>query len=103
MGGGLSPWLMVAFAVISGLAGMFSHWIKLVFKDKLDLGVLQYFFVNNLRSTIYACVGTLGALFAAFSSVDYTTTTAYQVIIQAFAIGYASDSILNVVPDEARK
>lgn len=92
----VQPWALVALAITSGLVGMFSHWVKLVFKDKqTGLGMVQYFFVKNFRATLLAVGGTLAALFAAFAPLEIATITAYQVITQAFAIGYASDSVLN--------
>lgn len=95
-GGGINPWYLILMAVVSSLAGMFSHWAKVVFKDKrFDFSVFEYFFVKNLKASLYASLGTLAGLFAAFAPLDYTTLTAYQVVLQAFAIGYASDSILN--------
>lgn len=95
MGAGPDPWSMIFLGIVSGLVGMFSHWAKIVFRDKVDVTVLEYFFFDNLKASIYASAGTLAALFAAFAPLDYTTMSLYQVVTQAFAIGYASDSIIN--------
>ena len=108
LGLGSGPWTLVFASIVSALFGMLLHWGKVVFKDKLDVSLLEYFFVLKIKNTLYAVLGVLGGLFAAFSPIDYTTISLYQVIMQAFAIGYASDSMFNTslgdsVPDEVKK
>ena len=103
-GGGLNPWTLVGLAIVASLFGMFSHWAKIVFKDKrFDVSFLEYFFIRNFKASCFAAVAMLGGLFAAFAPLDYTQLTAYQVVLQAFAIGYASDSILNSAEIEPPK
>lgn len=108
MGMDSSPWILVVAAVVASMVGMLLHWGKVVFKDRLDVTILQYFFVFKFKNTVYAVLGVLGGLFAAFAPIDYTTISMYQVVMQAFAIGYASDSMFNTsigdsVPDEVKK
>lgn len=95
MGTGLSPYSLVAIAVISAIVGMFSHWMKKQYKDDMNVGWFSYFFVTNRKATMQAVLGGLTGLFAAFAPIDYTTMTGYQVVLQAFAIGYAVDSAFN--------
>jgi hypothetical protein len=66
-----------------------------MFKGQINLSVLQYFSVENVQATLTASAATLAALLAAFAPLDYTTITAYQVVMRAFAIGYAADSAFN--------
>lgn len=95
MGAGLSPYSLIALAVVSAIAGMFSHWMKKQYKDGMNVGWFSYFFVTNRRATLQAVLGGLTGLFAAFAPIDYTTISGYQVVLQAFAIGYAVDSAFN--------
>ena len=90
-----SPWTLVILAIVSALIGMFSHWFKKEYKDNIGVGVIKYFFVNNLKATVFAVMGLLGGLFAAFAPLDYTTVSTYQVLVQSFTIGYAADSLIN--------
>ena len=95
MGIGLSPYYLIALAVISAMLGMFSHWFKMQYKDQVDVSWFSYFFVINRKATLQAVFGGLTGLFAAFAPIDYTTISGYQVVMQAFAIGYAVDSAFN--------
>lgn len=99
-GFGASPYAMVAVAVGSAIAGMFTHWSKKQFKDGININWYQYFFVSDVKSTIYAVIGMLGGLFAAFAPIDYTTISLYQVVMQSFAIGFAANSALNSASSE---
>lgn len=98
LGGGASPWTLVAISIASATVGMVSHWIKIVYKDQnVDLSVFEYFFIQNGRASLTAFMGVLAGLFASFAPLDYTTISAYQVLTQAFAVGYAADSVFNSV------
>lgn len=103
MGVGLSPYTMLVLAIVSALVGMFVHWAKKQYKDDMGVSLFCYFFVVNRLATFKAVTGGLAALFAAFAPIDYTTVTAYQVILQAFAIGYGVDSVFNSVDAEQNK
>lgn len=92
---GLSPYYLAALAIVSVLLGMFSHWFKMQYKDQVDISWFSYFFVINRKATLQAVFGGLTGLFAAFAPIDYTTISGYQVVMQAFAIGYAVDSAFN--------
>lgn len=88
-----TPEMMMVWAFFSSVFGMIIHWCKVTYKDKMDVGTsFEYFFVKDLRSTILALLSMAGALFATFAPIDYTTVTTYQVILQAFSIGYLADS-----------
>lgn len=98
LGTGASPWSLVSLALLAATFGMFFHWVKIVFKDKrIDLSFFRYFFVENRKATYTAFTGMLAGLFASFAPLDYTTISAYQVLTQAFAIGYAADNVFNKV------
>lgn len=90
-----SPWALVGVALLSALAGMVSHWIKKFYTEYETESFFDWFFVKNKRGTVLAIIGMLGALFAAFAPIDYTTISSYQVFTQAWAVGYAADSIFN--------
>lgn len=89
------PWALVAIGLISALVGMFTHWAKVHFSEPNTVGFYQWFFVTNKKGSLIAILTMLGALFATFGPLDYTTITAYQVFTQAWAIGYAADSVFN--------
>lgn len=95
MGSSVQPIYLVAVAIVSALVGMFSHWAKKQFRDKIDVNWFSYFFIQNRKATFVTVGGVLAGLFTAFAPIDYTTITAYQVIVQAFAVGFASDSAFN--------
>lgn len=95
MGTGLSPYSLISLAITSAVVGMFTHWIKKQYKDDMKVGWFSYFFVTNRKATLQAVIGGLTGLFAAFAPIDYTTISGYQVVLQAFAIGYAVDSAFN--------
>jgi hypothetical protein len=90
-----SPWTLVIIAIVSALIGMFSHWFKKEYKDNIGVGVVNYFFILNLKATVFATLGMISGLFAAFAPLDYTTVSTYQVLVQSFTIGYAADSLIN--------
>ena len=102
MGAGLSPYTLIAVAVVSAVVGMFSHWLKKQYKDDMGVGWFSYFFVTNRKATVQAILGGLAGLFAAFAPIDYTTISGYQVVMQAFAIGYAVDSAFNSADGNAK-
>lgn len=89
------PWVLVFLAVVCALTGMIGHWLKKSYKKEIHSSLLQYFFVTNVRATIFATLGMLAGLFAAFAPLDYTSISTYQVITQSFTIGYAANSALN--------
>jgi hypothetical protein len=90
---GAGPWTMVMMGIASALAGMISHWAKVYFKDGVKHSITDWYIFKNPKGTLLAVVSMLGALFAAFAPLDYTTLSLYQVITQAFAIGYAADTL----------
>lgn len=92
---GLPPMVLLTIAVVTAAVGMFSHWLKKFYKDKTGVSAFEYFFVNNWKATAIAFASMLGTLFATFAPLDYTSITVYQVLTQAFSIGYASDSVFN--------
>jgi hypothetical protein len=95
MGDNLNPYVLIALAVASCVIGMFSHWMKKQYRDGMEIDWFSYFFVTNRRATLAAFLGGMSALFAAFVPIDYTTISGYQVVVQAFSIGYAVDSVFN--------
>lgn len=103
MGTNLSPYVLIAVATVSAIAGMFSHWFKKQFKDDMNVGWFCYFFIVNRKATLTAVAGGLAGLFAAFAPIDYTTISGYQVVLQAFSIGYAVDSAFNSADTEKDK
>jgi hypothetical protein len=97
---GISPVDLIWIAILSATVGMISHWMKINYKDKLDVSILQYFFVQNLQATIVAFGTMLASLVTVFAPLDYDHITVYQVVSQAFGIGYACDSIFNNSQDK---
>lgn len=95
MGDDLNPYVLIAIAIVSCLVGMFSHWMKKQYRDDMEVDWFSYFFVTNRKATLAAFIGGMSALFAAFVPIDYTTISGYQVVVQAFSIGYAVDSVFN--------
>lgn len=89
------PWSLVMIAVVSAMLGMVTHWFKATYKKQTHLTMYQWFIEDNLWRLFWSVAGTLGALFTLFAPLDYTTITVYQVISQAWAVGFASDSIIN--------
>lgn len=100
-GGQKDPYMLIGIAVVAATVGMFSHWVKLRYKDKENTNLLEYFFVDNLKATLIAFASMLGGLAATFGPLDYTTISVYQVLTQAFTLGYASDSLLNNTSDQS--
>lgn len=95
LGGNMNPYVLVVLGIVASLAGMLTNWYKKYFRDQTTASMFQYFFVFNFRGTVYAIGAMLAGLFAAFAPIDYTTISAYQVVMQAFAIGYVADSAFN--------
>lgn len=93
--GDFTPWELVAISITAAFVGMFTHWVKVFYKENTHISVFEWFFVHNVRGTVFAVLGLLGALAVAFAPLDYTTITAYQAVSQAWAIGYAADSMFN--------
>ena len=89
------PYSLLAIGLAVATVGMFSHWFKIVYKDKEPVNFVQYFFVQNRRASLIAFITMLGSLVVTFGPLDYTQLTVYQVITQAFTLGYASDSVFN--------
>lgn len=90
-----NPWLLLAIAFASALVGMVTHWLKVSFKEGSSVSFFDWFFKYNLKGTVWSVINLTGALFAMFAPLDYTTITVFQVISQAWTVGYASDSIFN--------
>jgi hypothetical protein len=90
-----NPWLLLAVAFFAGFAGMATHWLKVSFKEGTSVSFFDWFFKYNLKGTLFSTMSMCGALFTVFAPLDYTTITIFQVVSQAWAVGYASDSIFN--------
>ena len=93
MGAGVDPWTMVYCAIAASIVGMLTHWFKKFYKDGEQHSLTDWYIFKNPKASLLAVGTMLLGLFAAFAPLDYTTLSLYQVVAQAFAIGYAADTL----------
>lgn len=95
-----NPWWLVLMAVTSATTGMVTHWLKAYYREDKSFSFYLWYFKANVKGTVLSVLSMLGALFATFAPLDYTMITAWQVITQAWTIGYAADSFFGTKTKE---
>lgn len=95
----LTLWMQVTVLGALGFSGLFSHFLKKWYTGEIAGGLLDYLVHDNPRRTVAAVSAVAGAIVTAYLAGQFgdaaSLVTLKQVILPAWGIGYAGDSLLN--------
>ncbi len=86
-------WKVYAAIAGSAIAGMLSNFLRRWLKGSIDGSLIGYLFTDNPKRTALAVFTLLGAVGTAVGMGQFDGITFKQIIMQAFLLGYASDTL----------
>lgn len=85
---------LIVFTIAS-LLGMACHWYKRWYKKETNTSFFVYFFKEDVRSTVFAVIGTLVLVATAWVLGLIRTGSVFSLMFQGLLIGFTSNSIFN--------
>jgi hypothetical protein len=95
----LTLWMQILVLTVLGVAGLLSHFLKKWYTGEIAGSLVDYLVRDNPRRTVASIMGVAGAIGTAYLAGQFgdaaSIVTLKQVILPAWGIGYAGDSLLN--------
>lgn len=81
--------------VVVALVGAVSHALKKWWNEELQVGLLEYFFKKNVRSTLNMLAAALGGTLTGILAGTFTDPQVGAQVIAVWGIGWAANSSFN--------